>query len=103
MNKIIAIGLLVISYSVVAEDIDAFDAARTGNINAIRSYATAGGDIHARNDRGDNLFILATYYGHHDTAAHLLAFGANACAQDARGSNAFMGSRSRGIPKLRNG
>ena len=80
----------------IATGIDIFDAAREGDIANITAYVQLGGDINARNDSGYTPFILATYHGHDEAAAELVSAGADACALDERGSNAYMGVAFKG-------
>ncbi|WP_088744207.1 ankyrin repeat domain-containing protein [Cobetia sp. QF-1] len=79
-----------------ASDIDIFDAAREGDNAAIEQYHADGGDISITNSRGYTPFILAAYYGHTESLAVLQEEGADSCALDEKGSNAFMGVAFRG-------
>ena len=79
-----------------AQPVDIFDAARDGDIPAITRYAKEGGDINARTEDGYTPFILATYHAHTKAAAALLKLKANPCAEDGRGSNAYMGVAFKG-------
>ena len=97
---LILLPLLLLGLSFAAQadvaDIDVFDAAREGDIASLTSYAQAGGDLSVANRRGHTPFILATYYGHNEAAAELLSLGAEPCAIDEQGSNAFMGVAFKG-------
>lgn len=75
---------------------DVFDAAREGDVAALQAYAAQGGSLDVRNSSTYTPFILATYYGHNDAAAALLKLGADPCAVDDKGSNAFMGVAFKG-------
>lgn len=100
ITRVVLLGglLLGLSFNTQAEtaNIDVFDAAREGDIATLERYAQAGGDLSVANRRGHTPFILATYYGHNEAAAELLALGAEPCAIDEQGSNAFMGVAFKG-------
>ena len=87
---------LVISSNLMANDIDIFSAAREGDIAAIQSYVQQGGDLNISNDKSYTAFILAAYYGQSKALKTLLKLGADACAVDRKGSNAFMGVAFKG-------
>ena len=95
--KIALVSVLLLS-SVVATvpKVDIFDAAREGDISSIISFAEHGGNVDVRNDSGYTPFILATYHGHDEAAAELIKAGADACALDEKGSNAYMGVAFKG-------
>ncbi len=52
--------------------IQAQQAAREGNIDALKRYLDQGNSPNIVTDRGDTLLILATYYGHKDAVELLL-------------------------------
>ncbi|KGA00790.1 hypothetical protein KP05_17100 [Cobetia amphilecti] len=83
--------------ALAASDIDIFDAARDGDNAAIREYVQQGGDLSVTNSRSYTPFILAAYYGHTDSLVLMKSAGADACALDEKGSNAFMGVAFRGF------
>ncbi len=89
--------MVMAGQAVAADDIDIFDAARDGDNAAIQEYVQQGGDLSVTNSRSYTPFILAAYYGHTDTLALLKSAGADACALDEKGSNAFMGVAFRGF------
>lgn len=76
-----------------AQDLDIFDAARGGDVAAIERYT---GDVNAINGEGYSPFILATYYDRTEAAEVLVKKGAEPCAVDLKGSNAFMGMAFKG-------
>ena len=80
----------------MAAEIDIFDAARAGDVSMIADYVHQGGDVNAINSGGYTPFILATYHGNDEAAAALVEAGADACASDRRGSNAYMGVAFKG-------
>lgn len=100
MNRITAVFLalwaLTAALPVGAEQIDIFAAARDGDDNAIKACALTGCDMNAVNSDFYTPFILAAYYGHNQILDALLKQGANPCAVDAKGSNAFMGVAFKG-------
>ncbi|MDO9048712.1 MAG: ankyrin repeat domain-containing protein [Methylobacter sp.] len=98
MNRIRAIFFILwaITFQAGAEEIDIFTAAREGDDNAIKACALKGCNVNAVNSDFYTLFILAAYHGHNQTLDTLLKLGANPCALDAKGSNAFMGVAFKG-------
>lgn len=96
-------GLIIVGWMLlpgVASAADIFDAARAGDRAAIAAYVAAGGEVDVRTDRGFTPFILAAYNDQQAAAADLLKEGADACAVDAQGSNAFMGVAFRGHQRM---
>lgn len=95
-----ALGLLLLALvagsAQAVKSLDVFEAARQGDIQTIATYIQQGGDINIYNQRAHTPFILATYYGHNATAGLLLKNGADACALDEKGSNAYMGVAFKG-------
>ena len=94
------LGLLLLALATgpaqAGKSLDIFDAARQGDMKTITKYIHQGGDINIYNQRAHTPFILATYYGHNTTADLLLKNGADACALDEKGSNAYMGVAFKG-------
>jgi len=80
----------------MANDVDIFTAAREGDNTAIKSYVQQGGNINITNAKSYTPFILATYYGQSQVLETLIHLGADACAVDNKGSNAFMGVAFKG-------
>lgn len=80
----------------MAAEINIFDAAREGDVPSIAEYVRQGGDLNVLNSRGYTPFILATYHGHNEAAAALIASGADPCAPDENGNNAYMGVAFKG-------
>ena len=103
MNTLIAVLLTTMSIAVPAtgksQDIDIFEAAREGNISVIKACANINCKVNSRNEDGYTAFILAAYYGHSAALAELLKLGADPCAVDAKGNNAFMGVAFKGYVK----
>ncbi len=78
-----------------------FDAARMGRVDVIPALLQAGADIEARNEQGHTPLILASYNGHAEATALLLAHGAQVDAADgARGNTALMGTAFKGFDKV---
>jgi len=100
MNKIIlgvfSLFSLIIYTNSMANEIDVFTASRNGDKVAIQNYIRHGGDINKTNAKSYTAFILAAYYGHSPTLDTLLSLGANPCAVDKKGNNAFMGVSFKG-------
>ena len=88
--------LLLSSFASTATGIDVFNAAREGDVASVVSYVQQNGDVDVRNDSGYTPFILATYHGHDEVATELIRAGADACALDEKGSNAYMGVAFKG-------
>ena len=86
ITNAIAVGCSI----AIAKTIDTFAAAREGNSRDIKIYAQYGGNVKVTNNKSYTPFILATYNGHTDAAETLLQVGADACALDNKGNNAFM-------------
>jgi ankyrin repeat protein len=100
MNRSTAIFLalwsLTAALPVNAEQIDIFTAAREGDDKAIKACVVTGCNVNSTNSDFYTPFILAAYYGHNQTLETLLQLGADPCALDAKGSNAFMGVAFKG-------
>lgn len=67
----------------------AFDCARSGDGQWLRSFVDAGGSPDLTNDKGDTLLILAAYYVHLDTVRTLLACGADVDRVNDNGQSAL--------------
>ena len=87
---------LSFSSPLMAAEIDIFDTAREGDVSSITEYVRQGGNLNVSNSRGYTPFILATYHGHDEAASALVDAGADACALDEKGSNAYMGVAFKG-------
>lgn len=96
ISALILFSSLFISSPLMAAEIDIFDAAREGNLSSITEYVRQGGDLNISNSRGYTPFILATYHGQDEAAVMLVNSGADACATDDKGSNAYMGVAFKG-------
>ena len=103
MNTLISVLLTVMAIAVPvtgkSQDIDIFEAAREGDVAAIKSCAIPNCKVNSRNEDGYTPFILAAYHGHNAALAELLTLGADPCAVDAKGNNAFMGVAFKGYVK----
>lgn len=96
MRILLLFLLMCMMHSARASEGDLFDAAREGDTARIEQYVRIGQKVNLTNEDGYTPFILATYHGHVKAAATLLAHGADACATDPKGSNAFMGVAFKG-------
>lgn len=96
MKAYLVIAMIALPLFPAWAETDIFDAAREGDVAAIEAYAKAGGEMDVRNTKEYTPFILAAYHGHEKAAAALLAAGADGCAADEKGSNAFMGVAFKG-------
>ena len=95
--KIVLLSVFLFSSSIsTLADIDIFDAAREGDVTSIVTYIQQNGNVNITDRRGFTPFILATYYGHDAAAEELVNAGADACALDEKGSNAYMGVAFKG-------
>lgn len=78
-----------------------FDAARLGRDDMIDPLLRAGADPAARDARGYTALILASYNGHAEATAMLLAAGVDVDAPDeARGNTALMGVAFKGFTDI---
>ncbi len=78
-----------------------FDAARLGRDDMIVPLLRAGADLTERDKRGYTALILASYNGHGNATATLLAAGADVDASDkARGNTALMGVAFKGFLEI---
>lgn len=74
-----------------------FDAARLGRVDVIPALLGVGADVNARDGAGHTPLILASYHGHENATAVLLAAGAQVDHPDAmRGNTALMGVAFKG-------
>jgi ankyrin repeat protein len=90
----------IFSPLLMAETIDIFAAARAGDTIAIKSYVTKKGDVNIKNVKSYTPFILAAYYAQMPALETLLEAGADPCAVDNKGSNAFMGVAFKGHQQI---
>ena len=93
---IFGIWAITFSSNAMASDTDIFTAAREGDSAAILNYVKQGKDINITNAKSYTPFILSAYNGQSQALETLLNSGANACAVDTKGSNAFMGVAFKG-------
>ncbi|MBO1267148.1 ankyrin repeat domain-containing protein [Arthrobacter cavernae] len=73
-----------------------FDAARDGDIEALRSYLDAGAPATLTNAAGDSLLMLAAYHGHEETVQLLLHHDADANGANDRGQTPLAGAVFKG-------
>ncbi len=73
-----------------------FDAARAGDLPALRAFIGAGYPLDLRAEKGYTALILAAYHGHGDAVQALMAGGADPCAKDDRGNVALTGAIFKG-------
>jgi hypothetical protein len=71
--------------TVQAPDISIQDAAREGNIKAIKQHIAAGTDVNAKDEDGGTPLHRAAARGHKETAELLIAQGAEVNAKDGDG------------------
>ncbi len=90
----------IFSPLLMAQTIDIFAAARAGDMIAIKNYVTKKGDVNIKNAKSYTPFILAAYYAQMPALETLLEAGANSCAVDNKGSNAFMGVAFKGHQQI---
>jgi ankyrin repeat protein len=78
-----------------------FDAARTGRDDVIPALLRAGIAIDALDAKGYSALVLASYHGHQEATALLLAEGAAPDGgDDARGNSALMGVAFKGHAEI---
>ena len=75
-----------------------FDAARRGDVSALRSLLATGLAVDMANANGFTPLVLAAYDNQAEATAFLLGAGANPNAQDVAGNTALMGVSFRGYP-----
>ena len=73
-----------------------FSAARIGDNEVIKTFVEAGLPVDITNEKGYTALMIATYNGQHAAVKQLLAFNANACAEDKRGNTALMAAIFKG-------
>ena len=70
-------------------DISIFNAAITGNIEAVKQHLAAGTDVNAKNKIGSTPLNYAALKGHEEIAELLIAEGADVNARDKDGKTPF--------------
>ncbi len=68
-----------------APDISIHDAAREGNIEAVKQHLATGTDVNTKNNRGKTSLHRAAEKGHKEIAELLIAAGADVNAKDKNG------------------
>ncbi len=68
-----------------APDISIHDAAREGNIEAVKQHLATGTDVNTKNNRGKTSLHRAAEKGHKEIAELLIAAGADVNAKDNNG------------------
>ena len=66
--------------------VDIWEAARTGNIEAVKQHLAAGVDVNAKNDRGWTPLHRAAWGRHTEIVELLITNGADVNAKDDRGA-----------------
>jgi len=85
-SQLIAIvaAVLVVGCGPSAPDISIHDAAKQGNIEAVKQHIAAGTDVNAKGEMGTPLHIAA-YNGHKEIAELLITKGADVNEKDEKG------------------
>jgi ankyrin repeat protein len=65
-----------------APDISIYEAAREGNIEAVKQHIAAGTDVNAKNDNGEIPLHYAAFVSHKEILELLIAKGADVNAKD---------------------
>ena len=65
--------------------VDIHEAARTGNIEVVKQYLAAGGDVNAKNKKGKTPLHFAAIYDHQEIAELLIAEGADVNTMSNKG------------------
>ncbi|GAB2694737.1 ankyrin repeat domain-containing protein [Kitasatospora kifunensis] len=73
-----------------------FEAARSGDAEALGAFLTAGAPANLANDRGDTLLMLAAYHGHAAAVRLLLERGADPNLANDRGQTPLAGTVFKG-------
>ena len=73
-----------------------FDAARSGDLQTLRSYVEAGAPATLTNSAGDSLLMLAAYHGHPELTAFLIECGADVNTCNDRGQSPLAGAVFKG-------
>jgi ankyrin repeat protein len=89
-HLIVAVFLSAVSFMVAAQDI--FQAARGGNVEAIKSAIEKGESVNASDARGFTPLILAVYNDQPTAVDFLLKHGASVAQADGSGNTALMGA-----------
>ena len=71
--------------TVKAPAISIYDAAKAGNIEAVKQHLDAGADVNAKGERDRTPLHEAAWNGHKEVAALLIANGADVNAKDVDG------------------
>lgn len=79
---------------------DIFENARQGDLPALTSYLSQGGDANAKNSRGHSLLMLAAYNEQESACRLLLQAGAEVNARDNTGNTILMGVSFKGYPHI---
>lgn len=74
-----------------------FEMARGGQAAELIGYLDAGAPVDLRNQSGDSLLMLASYYGHVDVVAALLARGADTELANDKGQTPLAGAVFKGF------
>lgn len=69
-----------------------FDWARSGDAAMLAAYVDAGVPVNLTNTNGDTLVMLASYYGHDQAVAALIARGADVDRHNNRGQTPLAGA-----------
>ncbi|MET9492760.1 ankyrin repeat domain-containing protein [Nocardia sp. NPDC006630] len=77
-----------------------FELARAGDAEKLGAYIDAGVPVNLTNARGDNLLMLAAYYGHEAAVVTLLAHGADPNITNAAGQTPLSGAVFKGEPGI---
>ena len=77
-----------------------FDAARTGDVQTLRTFVDAGLPATLTNAAGDSLLMLAAYHGHAELTAFLIERGADVNTLNDRGQSPLAGAVFKGYPDV---
>lgn len=77
-----------------------FDAARTGDLQTLRTYLDAGVPATLTNAAGDSLVMLAAYHGHAEVTAFLIESGADVNTLNDRGQSPLAGAVFKGYSEV---
>lgn len=99
--KKLCLTLPLIYSSVSLADSTLFDAAKSGDVSALKSQlATNKIEINSADEKGYTALIYAAYHGQEEAVNFLLKKGADPCVKDKRGNTATLGAIFKGHLKI---
>ena len=100
MKQILLTTIAAVVLVGCGESMPIHNAARDGNIEAVRQHLAAGADVNAKNQYGSTSLHFAAGYGRNEMAELLIAAGAEVNAKTKRGETPL--DLAEDDPKIRN-